>query len=181
MVRIIGIIIIIDFIISAYLKDVKTLVGDNINAPLPANKKPTLMRCLFSIGPMVRYFDFDYIIDGTVNSPNPNEEKKSKVGVYAEAVYSLLYFFSKSPVNEINQKAIASLGHICAEYPEFFDRLDIKNMYQHLLATNEEIYLQRKIEVLKNLHLFLVVEEERMIKASEECKYTLHNTKYLCR
>ena len=148
-------------------------MNDDITSTIPSNKFATLKRVIFSVGLMCRFFNFDRMIDNhDERTPSP-DDSKPEIRTYPEAVYSFLHFFSSSSNREISQKSITSLGHICAEYPDFFDRVDLRKMYQFLLASEEDRHLSMKIEVLKNLALFLNVQEERMILAREDCKFFL--------
>ena len=122
---------------------------------------------------MCRYFDFDEIEGKKPASPGTSGiEEKREIGMYPEAIYTYLFFFSRSTDADISEKALTALGHLCSAYPDFFERRELRNMYQGLLASTEEKHLPLKVEVLKNLSLFLTVEEERMVKAREECKFT---------
>lgn len=121
---------------------------------------------------------------------------------FRDNVFSLLSFFSTSQIGGIRVKAITAIGmfiiylyvstkfssgHLCAKYAEYLARDEVTNMYNTVLASPENNFLQLKIQVffnvckfipyiivfkaLKNLELFLLAEERKMIKSNEECEF----------
>uniref|UniRef100_A0A7E4ZYF2 Nipped-B protein n=1 Tax=Panagrellus redivivus TaxID=6233 RepID=A0A7E4ZYF2_PANRE len=138
---------------------------------VPAARMPTVRRSLFSIGPLCRFVDFDEF-DKKERSSSPKSEDdpngEKKAGQTVQAVYSLLAFYSKAKNADVSPRAIGAIGHICSEYPEFFNRQELRDMYELLLQSNDPAHLAQKSQVLRNLNLFLKVEEERILKASEE-------------
>lgn len=55
-------------------------------------------------------------------------------------------------------------------------------MYVTLLNVDDQEYLNLKIQTLKNLELFLMAEESKMVKNNDECKlfYLLSNDNQKC-
>jgi hypothetical protein len=48
-------------------------------------------------------------------------------------------------------------------------REDMKNMYITLLLGSNQSYLKLKVQALKNIELFLLAEESKMVKGYDEC------------
>uniref|UniRef100_A0AC35F8W8 Uncharacterized protein n=1 Tax=Panagrolaimus sp. PS1159 TaxID=55785 RepID=A0AC35F8W8_9BILA len=111
----------------------ETVLSNNMSSIIPDNVRGNLMRCIFSVGLMCRFFDFDRMIDGNslkeeLSSPVKSDSKR-EIGMYAEAIYSYLLFFSRSIDPEVSKISLSSLGQLCSEYPDFFERLELRNLY----------------------------------------------------
>lgn len=96
---------------------------------LSADKKPMLLRALYSIGLMCRHFDFDALLsepqrdqlaaacgvhaasNGCSSTAGAAEQpQQQQVNVVRTAVFSQLFHYSRSPDHAISQKALIALG-----------------------------------------------------------------------
>lgn len=116
---------------------------------------------------------------------------------FRENAFMLLEYFSRSKRAEIRHKALTAIGmkywlltdnedlvvpiccswynrfvsgHFCATYSEYLTRPEVKNIYLTVLGIQDHEYLTLKIQTLKNLELFLLAEEKKLIKSNENCK-----------
>uniref|UniRef100_A0A183CFS0 Nipped-B protein n=1 Tax=Globodera pallida TaxID=36090 RepID=A0A183CFS0_GLOPA len=155
---------------------------------LSADKKPMLLRALYSTGLMCRHFDFDALLNdtqraqlalacgvhttsnGTASSSNDATPVVNSNNVVRTAVFSLLFHHSRSADHAISQKALIALGQLSAGHPELLRRDELKSMYMVLLNSDKRHYLQLKVQVLKNIACFLHVEEQKALRRAEQSK-----------
>lgn len=62
-------------------------------------------------------------------------------------------------------------GHVCAEYPEYYELDETKKVFGYFLNSKEQIHMLMKINALKNIDLFLTTQEKKMIKSNQECHF----------
>lgn len=82
-------------------------------------------------------------------------------------------FFVQLEDEDFVSHTLKSLGSVCVRHYEFMLRDDLKEFYHHLL-TSECVPVDMKIEVLRNIEMYLQEEEQRMIRQDKECKYTIN-------
>ncbi|MCP9261200.1 hypothetical protein DINM_004449 [Dirofilaria immitis] len=159
---------------SKYLHQTKEDVLRKQSQAILPIKKPMVLRSLFSIGLMSRYFDLDTILEN-------DEEAKKFLDVNASAQPSLpeveqhdeeennlqnrVLLYRDS---DIRLKALNAIGNFTATNSEYLTKTELRNMYMTLLGTDDKEYLGLKIQTLKNLELFLSAEETKMIKNNNE-------------
>nr|XP_055063952.1 nipped-B-like protein B isoform X3 [Misgurnus anguillicaudatus] len=124
------------------------------------SNKPPLLRSLFTVGALCRHFDFDQ-----------EEFKGSSKVVIKDKVMELLLYFTKNEDEEVQTKAIIGLGFLCIQHPGLMFSPDIKTLYNSLLA-DRKTSVNLKIQVLKNLQMYLQEEDSRMQEADREWKKT---------
>ncbi|KAL3116765.1 hypothetical protein niasHT_004266 [Heterodera trifolii] len=162
---------------------------------ISADKKPIMLRALYSIGLMCRHFDFDALLNdaqraqlafangvhtesnggsatpsGSETAASSSSNTASSSGVVRTAVFSLLFYFSRSPDHAISQKVLISLGQLAAGHPELLQRDEMKSMYRSLLCSEKPHYMQLKVQVLKNIACFLHATEQRALRRAEQTK-----------
>ncbi|XP_013871460.1 nipped-B-like protein B isoform X2 [Austrofundulus limnaeus] len=130
---------------------------DPSSSTLAANK-PTLLRSLFTVGALCRYFDFDQ-----------EEFKGANKIIIKEKVLELLLYFTTHVDEEVQTKAIMGLGFQFIMHPELMFVQDIKVLYNNLLSDDNSA-VNLKIQVLKNLQTYLQEEDSRMQEADREWK-----------
>ncbi|VDK29940.1 unnamed protein product [Anisakis simplex] len=59
-------------------------------------------------------------------------------------------------------------GNLSATHSDLLLRREMRNMYVTLLNADDKEYLNLKIQTLKNLELFLMEEESKMVKNNDE-------------
>lgn len=92
-------------------------------AELNPDKKPNLLRSLYSIGLMCRYFDFDLILNPSQfkllqtsyavtngSEDYSNEENQAQKNQMKTSIFSLLFYFSRCGDQTISQNALIALG-----------------------------------------------------------------------
>uniref|UniRef100_A0A914CW65 Nipped-B protein n=1 Tax=Acrobeloides nanus TaxID=290746 RepID=A0A914CW65_9BILA len=169
-----------------YLNNVRSKIEAMPTYKLPEAKKPTIMRFLYTLGLSIRHFNFDEILvddeeakasaksldsaalKGSIPAGDDDSNNGSENRIFCNLVYSILLFNSRSSDSGIRLKALTALGNMTAEYTDFLTRQEIRNMYIFCLQAEEPSYLPNKIQVLKNLSMFLQSEEQKAIKTNEQ-------------
>ncbi|CAI5442496.1 unnamed protein product [Caenorhabditis angaria] len=154
------------------LKRGKASYEQNPQLRMDEKNMAILQRALFTIGVLCRYFDFDEIIGSSENDAKITEESDKPKRQIRDSVFNVLEFFSKSNNPSIKQKALTSLGHFCAQYSEYLTRPDLQHMYSAILSSKNPNAHQLKIQILKNLEMFLQTEEKKLIKCNEDWEVT---------
>uniref|UniRef100_A0A3Q1BMG9 Nipped-B protein n=1 Tax=Amphiprion ocellaris TaxID=80972 RepID=A0A3Q1BMG9_AMPOC len=130
---------------------------DSSSSTLAANK-PTLLRSLFTVGALCRHFDFDQ-----------EEFKGANKIIIKDKVLELLLYFTSHEEEEVQIKAIIGLGFQFIMHPELMFVQDVKVLYNNTLS-DESTLVGLKIQVLKNLQIYLQEEDSRMQEADREWK-----------
>ncbi|KAI7793696.1 putative nipped-B-like protein B-like, partial [Triplophysa rosa] len=140
------------------LNKLKLQHQEDPNSSVLVSNKPALLRSLFTVGALCRHFDFDQ-----------EEFKGSNKVVIKDKVMELLLYFTKNEDEEVQTKAIIGLGFLFIQHPELMFSPDIKNLYNTLMA-DRKTSVNLKIQVLKNLQMYLQEEDSRMQEADREWK-----------
>ncbi|XP_041957003.1 nipped-B-like protein A isoform X1 [Alosa sapidissima] len=119
-------------------------------------KRPILMRSLFTVGALCRHFDFDL-----------ERFKGSSQIVIKEKVLELLLYFINNEDEEVQVKAIIGLGNLLIMHPSQMFIPEVKRLYNGLLS-DVKSPVNLKIQVLKNLQMYLQEEDMRMLEADRE-------------
>ncbi|KAK6104387.1 Sister chromatid cohesion C-terminus family protein [Brugia pahangi] len=174
-----------------YLHQIKEDVLRKQSSGILPVRKPMVLRSLFSVGLMSRYFDLDAILENDdeakkfldanafilspssplteVNEEHDEEEKQSaKSSPFVEMIFQVLTTFCKYRDGDIRLKALNAIGNFTATNSEYLTRTELRNMYMTLLGTDDKEYLGLKIQTLKNLEIFLSAEETKMVKNNSE-------------
>lgn len=77
--------------------------------------------------------------------------------------------FLQQDDHDIQANTLKAVGSICIRHYEFMLEKDLKSFY-HRMLTSEDAPLTMKSEVLKNIEMYLLEEDRRMIKQDLECK-----------
>uniref|UniRef100_A0A8C1VI32 Nipped-B protein n=1 Tax=Cyprinus carpio TaxID=7962 RepID=A0A8C1VI32_CYPCA len=140
------------------LNKLKLQHQEDPNSTVLVSNKPALLRSLFTVGALCRHFDFDL-----------EEFKGSNKVVIKDKVLELLLCFTKNEDEEVQTKAIIGLGFLFIQHPGLMFASDVKNLYNCLLA-DRKTSVNLKIQVLKNLQMYLQEEDSRMQEADREWK-----------
>lgn len=119
-------------------------------------KRPQFRRSLFTVGLLLRHFDFT---DPKVIEGLPEEIK--------EQVYTTLMFFVNLDDEDFVTHTLKSLGSVCVRHYEFMLRPELKEFY-HQLLTSDHAPIEMKADVLHNIEMYLQEEEQRMIRQDKE-------------
>ncbi|KAL5016356.1 hypothetical protein ScPMuIL_005945 [Solemya velum] len=130
---------------------------DNPENPTLQNRKPTLLRSLFTVGLLCKHFDFD-----------AKEMGDAKYSV-RDKVFDVLYYFIHHEDEEVQHKALTGMGFTVVRHYELMMGKMMKELYNHFL-NDETVPIRMRCQVLKNLTMYLTEEEVRMQKADAEWK-----------
>uniref|UniRef100_A0A671KB38 Nipped-B protein n=1 Tax=Sinocyclocheilus anshuiensis TaxID=1608454 RepID=A0A671KB38_9TELE len=129
---------------------------EGTNSTALAATKAALLRSLFTVGALCRHFDFDFEqFKGT-----------TKVVIKEKVLESLLYFTNHED-EEVKCKAIIGLGFLFIMHPSQMFIPEVKSLYNGLLS-DKRCSITLKIQVLKNLQMYLQEEDSRMQEADRE-------------
>ena len=135
----------------------KDEINDDTKAQLEA-ARPACKRALFTVGLLMRHFDFT---ENDVRDGLPENIK--------DQVFSTLFFFVHDPSQDIQHYTMIAIGSLCIRHYEFMLQDDLKHLYYKLL-TEKDAPLSLRAQVLHNIESYLQEEEHRMIKQDQECK-----------
>lgn len=91
-----------------YLTNCKLHIGNQTDKMVPSDRRPTLLRSLFTLGLMCRYFDFDEIVNTPTSSSSG--DKCKKLESHNDRVYLLLSFFARNRDDDVRFKSFVALG-----------------------------------------------------------------------
>ncbi|GBP81715.1 Nipped-B protein [Eumeta japonica] len=129
-----------------------------VNPDLTRNvhKRPQFRRALFIVGLLLRHFDF---MDPSVIDNLPNDIK--------EQVFNTLMFFINLEEEDFVSHTLKALGSVCVRHYEFMLRDELKLFY-HQVLTSDLAPIEMKVDVLRNIEMYLQEEEQRMIRQDKE-------------
>uniref|UniRef100_A0A672ITQ1 Nipped-B protein n=1 Tax=Salarias fasciatus TaxID=181472 RepID=A0A672ITQ1_SALFA len=142
----------------AALNKLKVQHQEDPNSTTLVANKPFLLRSLFTVGALARHFDFDL-----------EEFKGPNKVVIKEKVLELLLYFTKHEDEEVKTKAIIGLGFLVIMHPSQMFVPEVKALYNGILADHASS-INLKIQILKNLQMYLQEEDTRMQEADREWK-----------
>lgn len=118
--------------------------------------RPQFRRALFIVGLLLRHFDFTdpLVIEGL--APDIKDQ-----------VFATLMFFLQLDDDDFQSHTLKALGSVCVRHYEFMLQAELKEFY-HYLLTSEIASLDMKADVLRNIEMYLLEEEQRMIRQDKE-------------
>ncbi|CAB3386176.1 Hypothetical predicted protein [Cloeon dipterum] len=126
------------------------------NDPRLNQHKAYFKRALFTVGLLIRHFDFTL---PEVNEGLPPDIK--------EQVFQTLFYFLQNGNFDVQYFTLQAIGSMCIRHYDYMLMDDLKNMY-HLLLTDKDAHIAMRIQVLSNIETYLQEEELRMIKQDQE-------------
>lgn len=118
-------------------------------------RKPTLLRSLFTVGLLCKYFDLDR------DMPDPSIES------IKARVFEVLMYFVNHEDEIVKEKALSGLGFMVIRHYEMMLGKEMTDLYYEYLD-NEDSPDKLRIQVLRNLQNYLLEEEIRMHKADTD-------------
>nr|XP_041632486.1 nipped-B protein isoform X2 [Drosophila kikkawai]XP_041632487.1 nipped-B protein isoform X2 [Drosophila kikkawai]XP_041632488.1 nipped-B protein isoform X2 [Drosophila kikkawai] len=121
---------------------------------------PSFRRSLFTIGILMRYFDF--------KSPSGLGDKHGGLPAsICDDVFECLMFFCRCANLEIRKQALISLGSFCVLNDEYLTRMELKNFYCDILrsSANDSGF---KIICMRNIWIYLTESEMFMHNKEKE-------------
>ncbi|KAI6652117.1 Nipped-B-like protein [Oopsacas minuta] len=127
------------------------------NSSQLAQLKPIILRSLFTVGLLCRYFEIDTII------------AKQKDGILpTRRVFSKLIYFAKQDIfPECQEKSLVGLGFFFLAHPSLMLEDEAIELYSECLS---DVCVSKKCQVLTNLTNHLQEDEERLKRADKEWK-----------
>ncbi|XP_061192495.1 nipped-B-like protein isoform X1 [Saccostrea echinata] len=129
---------------------------ENPDNPQLKSRKPTLLRSLFTVGLLCKYFDLDKEIPDIA----PDETIR-------ERVFQVLMYFINHEDEIVKEKALCGLGYMVIRHYDLMLGKEMRDLYYEYLDDSTAPDKLR-IQVLKNLQNYLLEEEIRMHKADAE-------------
>lgn len=86
-----------------------------------------------------------------------------------DQVFHALMYFLRQDDEDIQNYTLKAIGFICIRHYEFMLENELKKFYHNMLIV-EDAPLKMKSEVLMNIEMYLMEEENRMIKLDQECR-----------
>ncbi|XP_043947333.1 nipped-B protein isoform X4 [Drosophila biarmipes] len=126
---------------------------------------PSFRRSLFTIGILMRYFDF--------KSPIALGESTGGLPLsICDDVFDCLMFFSTCTNQEIRKQALISLGSFCVLNDDYLTRSELKNLYCAILSSisNDAGF---KIICMRNIWIYLT--ESEMFMHNKEKEWEKHS------
>jgi len=176
-----------------YLTTLKTKLEDDPGFEFESPEvKRNAMRCVYTLGVMFRYFDFDQMLnssenveimaeynrlnesDGSIEArANERRSRGSSAGlpsVLREYVFACLLYFVESRVAELSLKALAAIGQMIAGWTDFASDSELTRLYDYLLNSGKEEFEALKIQVMRNLTSFIAAQVEVEKRVNREIK-----------
>ena len=80
----------------------------------------------------------------------------------------MMYFIFHED-EEVKHKALTGIGFLVVRHYEFMLSRELKTLY-HELLTDKYGSVRMRCQVLRNLQAYLLEEEEKMMRAEDECE-----------
>lgn len=87
-------------------------------------------------------------------------------------MYNTLAFFLSCSHSEICKETLLSMGNFCVKNYEYLTKTELREYYNYLL-TQDTVLTEMKINVLKNVLMYLTEEENKMVRNDKECEFEL--------
>ncbi|GFS10541.1 nipped-B-like protein [Elysia marginata] len=129
----------------------------NKDCPTLKQRRPPLLRALFTVGLLCKHFDLD-----------AKDMGETKVCV-RETVFEVLMYFTGHEDEEVQLKALTAIGFFACRHYTFMLGPRLKELYTRLL-TDSMASIKLRCQVLKNLQVYLMEEELQMCRSDAEWK-----------
>lgn len=130
----------------------RTQLQSKPNYPIENIYRPQFRRGLFTIGLILRFFDFKQTqVYGDGLGP---EDAGLPSTICNDVFEHLMFFASLTNHNEIRREALIALGHFCIKNFEYLTNSKLRDMFCDIL-TSEKYDINVKIIVLRNITMYL--------------------------
>ncbi|BFZ16564.1 hypothetical protein BsWGS_19603 [Bradybaena similaris] len=129
----------------------------NRDCPTLKQRRPTLLRALYTVGLLCKHFDFDSA-----------EMGETKVCV-RESVFDVLSYFVGHEDEEVQMKALTAIGFFACRHYHIMLGPTLRDLYTKLLTDNSAS-VKLRCQVLRNLQVYLTEEELQMARSDAEWK-----------
>ncbi|KYM86618.1 Nipped-B-like protein [Atta colombica] len=139
-----------------HLTEYKSFYEKDPNNPMLIRCRPFFRRALFTVGLLLRHFNFmdPEVIEGLADN-------------IKDQVFETLSYFVHLDNDDIRHFTLSAIGSLCIRHYEFMMLPELKELYHNLL-TSEYALVHMRIQVLNNIEVYLQEEEKRMIKQDLE-------------
>lgn len=122
------------------------------NYPLANIYRPQFRRGLFTIGLLMRFFDFKQpIVYGEGLGP---EEAGLHSNICNDTFEHFFYFASITNHNEIRRESLVALGHFCIQNYDYLVDTKLRNLFCDILTSDKHDVNVKQI-VLRNIQMYL--------------------------
>ncbi|XP_013107100.2 nipped-B protein isoform X1 [Stomoxys calcitrans] len=127
---------------------------------------PMFRRSLFTIGILMRYFDFKApFVIGDCNTMSPT---------ICDDVFDCIMFFSKCSNYEIRKQSLIALGSFCVMNDNYLIKTELKQFYCDILSS-DKIEASVKIICMRNIWIYLTESEMNMYNREKEWEKQAQN------
>lgn len=84
-------------------------------------------------------------------------------------MFDTFAFFFNCDNIDIRRQTLVALGHFCVQNYEFLSKSELKDVYIFLLS-EPGVQTDIKIQVLRNILMYLTEEEQIMVRRDKDCK-----------
>lgn len=139
-----------------HLTEYKSFYEKDPTNPMLLKYRPFVRRALFTVGLLLRHFNFTdpEVIEGLAEN-------------IKDQVFETLNYFVHLDNDDIRHFTLSAIGSLCIRHYEFMLLPELKELYHHLL-TSENALVHMRIQVLNNIEVYLLEEDKRMIKQDME-------------
>ncbi|XP_063699884.1 nipped-B protein [Culicoides brevitarsis] len=132
------------------------------NFPLAKIFSPMFRRSIYTIGLLLRHFDFKNVeVYG-----NNGKEDNLPPSICTDVFDAFAFFFNCDNI-DIRRQTLISLGHFCVQNYEFLSKSELKEVYIYLLS-QPGVQTDIKIQVLRNILMYLTEEEQIMVRRDKD-------------
>lgn len=110
------------------------------------------------------------LCDYNGNSFNFNPLEDNLPPTICTDVFDTFAFFFNCDNIDIRRQTLIALGHFCVQNYEFLSKSELKEVYIYLLS-QPGVQTDIKIQVLRNILMYLTEEEQIMVRRDKDCKY----------
>ncbi|XP_058453051.1 nipped-B protein [Malaya genurostris] len=141
----------------------KEKIMSDPTVPIEQLYRPQFRRSIYTVGLIMRYFDFK---QPAVYGGGEDAQGALPASI-CEEVYNTLAFFLSCSHSEICKETLLSMGNFCVKNYEYLTKTELREYYNYLL-TQETVLTDMKINVLKNILMYLTEEENKMVRNDKE-------------
>ncbi|XP_050076390.1 nipped-B protein-like isoform X2 [Anopheles maculipalpis] len=141
---------------------IKDKLASDPSIPIEQYFRPQFRRSIFTVGLIMRYFDFR--LPEVYGEPNQGSNLPANI---CEDVFATLAFFLSCDHSEMCKEALTSMGNFCVKNYEYLMKVELRDYYNYLL-TQDKVLTDMKITVLKNILMYLTEAENQMVRNDKE-------------
>lgn len=108
-------------------------------------------RSLFTIGLIMRYFDFKLPM---INGEGLGTDEAGLPSTICDETFESLFYFASQPHNEIRRDSLSALGHFCIQNYDYLVDGKLRNLFCDIL-TSDKYDVDVKMIVLRNIRMYL--------------------------